>query len=337
MARKSIAVVLSNYNHRLYLSETLTAIARQTRPPDEMVVVDDGSTDDSAELIQRFAHQHPTVRFVQNPWNLGLQDSIGRVLPMVRADYLVWAAADDRLLPNFLERSMTLLERYPAAGLCFSELALLDGDTGEIQRFAAAPPVRHIFDLSDLPEYMTPEQVRLRMRREYLPITSNSVVVRRDALLKSGGYPAALEWHSDSFAYLVVALRYGACVVPDTLALLRARTDSYSQMGMRDHVRQRAVLTAMLDILARPEYRDVRRALRECPSNFSPWKTAILRLQFGRPRDWDLALPYLWWKIRDYKRGRRVTWRRAFWELGWRFVQAVAAETRSAATTVLTR
>jgi glycosyltransferase involved in cell wall biosynthesis len=326
---RSVAVVLSNYNHAQYLPEALEAIGGQTRPPEQIVIIDDASTDNSVELIQRFADQHPTVQFVQNARNLGLQESIGRVVPLVKADYLVWTASDDRLLPNLLERSMALLDRYPDAGLCFSELALIRGDNGEIQRFAAAPGMRHIFDLSDLPEYMTPQQVRRRMRREYLPITSNSVVVRRDALLKSGGYPKALEWHSDSFAYLVVALRYGACVVPETLAYLRGRTDSYSQIGMRDQIRQRAVLTAMLEILARPEYRDIRRAFRKCPSNFSPWRTAILRLQLERPRDWDLLLPYLLWKIRDYKRGRRLPWHRALFALGWRLVRAVAAEASS--------
>ncbi len=325
----TVAVILSNHNHAQYLPESLRAICGQTREADEIIVIDDGSIDDSVEIIEEFARRDDRIRFLRNPTNVGLQVSIGRVLPLVRSDYLVWAASDDRLLPTFLERSMALLERYPQAGLCFSELAVLRPESGNIQRFAIEPSVRHIFDLSDLPEYVTPAQLMRRMRQAYLPITSNSVVVRRDALLVMGGYPGELEWCSDSLAYMMIALRHGACVVPETLAVIRPSPTSYSSRGMRDVPRQRRVLGAILDLLGRPENRDVRRAFRACPSNFSPWQALMLRVQAGRPRDWDLLAPYLIWKIREYKRGHRLNWSRTAWQLGGRASRAVARRVRA--------
>jgi len=328
--RPTVAVILSNNNHGRYLPQSLGGICEQTRPADEIVVIDDGSLD-SVGVIEEFTSRYPQIRFFRNPRNMGLQASIARVLPLVHSDYLVWAASDDRLLPSFLDRSMAVLDRHPQAGLCFSELAVIRPEPGDVQRFAVEPSVRHIFDLSDLPEYMTPAQVMRRMKRAYLPITSNSVVVRRDALLAMGGYPGDLEWCSDSFAYVVIALRHGACVVPEPLALIRPNPGSYSDRVREDSVRQRKVLMAMLDILARPEYRDVRRALRACPSNFSPWRGLMLKLQLRNPRDWDLFVPYLMWKIREYKRGHRLTWRRTAWELGVRGEQAVARRVRAGA------
>jgi glycosyltransferase involved in cell wall biosynthesis/uncharacterized coiled-coil DUF342 family protein len=318
MARPTVAVVLSNYNHGRYLPESLGGICGQTRPADEIIVIDDGSTDDSVAIIEDFAHRYPAIRFVRNEQNLGLQESITRALGLVTADYLAWAAADDRLLPEFLEESMAVLERHPEAGLCFSELSVLKGDTGQVERFALEPSVRHIFDLSDLPEFMTPERIMRRMERAFLPITANSVVVRRDALLAIGGYLRALQWHSDHFAYLVVALRHGACVVPETLALIRAHPGSYSHGGMRDPVRQTVVLTAVLDILGRPDYRDIRRAFRRCPSNFSPWGIQMLELMLRRSRDWDLFVPYFWWKVREYRRGHGLSRPATFWRFGKR-------------------
>ena len=129
----------------------------------------------TAILDWEFAARYPTIRFLKNSSNVGLQTSMARALSVVTADYLVWAASDDRLLPEFLERSMTVLERHPEAGLCFSELAVLRGDSGRIKRFAELPALAHIFDLSDLPEYMGPADLERRMRRAYLPMTSNSV------------------------------------------------------------------------------------------------------------------------------------------------------------------
>lgn len=305
----TVAIVLSNYNHARYLPESLAAICGQTRPADEILIIDDGSTDDSVAVIEDFALREPGIRVLRNERNLGLQASIARALPLITSEYLVWAAADDRLLPEFLERSVPPLERHPEAGLCFSELAVLKGDSGPIERFATVPAIAHIFDLSDLPEYLTPEAVRRRMRRAYLPITSNSVVVRRAALLALGGYPGELQWYADSFAYTVIALRHGACVVPQTLALIRSVPGSYSHQGMHDPEHHAAVLDVMLEVLARPEYRDVRRDFRRAPSNFSPGHHLMLRAQSRRTRDWDLFISYLWWNVRDYRRAHGLTWR----------------------------
>ncbi|WP_372523374.1 glycosyltransferase [Sulfuricaulis sp.] len=314
MIRPSVAIVMSNYNHARYLRESLGGICGQTRPADEIIVIDDCSTDNSVEIIAEFATKCPTIRFLRNDHRLGVQDAIARAVSLVTADYFIWTAADDRLLPNFLEKSMAVLERHPQAGLCFSETTELRDDSGKIVPFATEPTVSHIFNLGDLPEYMTPADIVKRMKREYLPIAANTVVVRRELLQAVGGYLRQLEWHADSFAYTVVALRYGTCVVAETLALIRATPGSYSQ-AMHDPARQTIVLRTMLDLLASKNYRDVRRILRQCPSNFSPWLTLMLKVQFSKIRDWDLLFPYLIWKIREFKRGHRLSWADTFFHL----------------------
>ncbi len=298
---------MANYNHARFLPEALSGIRSQTRSPDQAIIVDDGSDDHSIEIIERFCADNPAVLFVRNARNLGVHPSISRALSLVTTDYLVWTAADDRLLPQFLEKSMAALERHPQAGLCLSETTQLLGTSGSILRFATEPSVRHIFELTDLAEFSAPPELAKRMRRAYLPIASNTVVVKREALLGLGGYDQQLKWFADSFAYTVIALRYGACVVAETLAVIRTAADSYSS-GMHDRAKQSKVLQRMLDILASREYRDVRRIFRTCPSVFSPGWNLMLRVQLGSVRDWDLFLPYLIWRIREYKRGHGLNW-----------------------------
>src|SRR4051812_30469441 len=116
-AAASVAIVMANFNHARYLNESLGGIGWQTRPADEIVIVDDGSEDASAQIMAQFAAAHPTVRFLRNERRLGVHDSISRAMAFVKSDYVVWTAADDRLLPHFLERSMAALERHPQAGL----------------------------------------------------------------------------------------------------------------------------------------------------------------------------------------------------------------------------
>jgi hypothetical protein len=251
------AVVLCNYNHARYLPDSLSHIYRQTRPADQVLVIDDGSTDGSWDVISKFARDHSNLQMHANRQNLGLEASIAKALPLVRCDYLVWAAADDRLLAPFLERNMAVLARHPAAALSFSEVVTLKGDSEEIDRFATNPAAPRIFDLGDLPAYLSPDQLRTRMQRGYLPIASNTAVIRVDALREFGGFPAALRWFADSFTCTALAMRHGACVIAEPLALIRSRPESYSQT-MRDAPQQVEVLNAILELLARTDMRDIR-------------------------------------------------------------------------------
>jgi glycosyltransferase involved in cell wall biosynthesis len=305
----SVAVVLCNYNHARYLPDSLGHIYAQTRSADQVLVIDDGSTDNSWEIIQTFARDHASLQAHANPRNLGLEASIAKALPLVRCDYLVWVAADDRLLPAFLERNMAILARHPAAALSFSEVVVLKGDSEEIDRFATNPAAPRIFDLSDLPSYLSPDQLRKRMRRAYLPIASNTAVIRADALREFGGFPATLRWFADSFVCTALAMRHGACVIAEPLALIRSLPESYSQK-MRNVAQQRQVLEAILELLARPQLRDIRDFMRDCPSNLTVYDPLILKLLVNRRRDRDLFAAYARWKAVEYARWTRVVARR---------------------------
>jgi Glycosyl transferase family 2 len=300
-AMSTVAVVLCNYNHARYLPDSLGHICGQTRPADQVVVVDDGSTDDSWDVIQKFARDHPNLEAHANVRNLGLEASIASALQLIRCDYLVWTGADDRLLPPFLESNMAILAHYPSAALSFSEVVALKGDSEEIDRFATNPAASRIFDLSDLPAYLSPDQLRNRMKQGYLPIASNTAVIRVDALREFGGFPAGLRWFADSFACTALAMRYGACVLAQPLALIRSRPESYSQT-MRDVPQQTIVLNTMLELLAQPELRDIRAFMRDCPSNLTVYDPLILPLLAKRPRDWDLFAAYARWKTGQHAR-----------------------------------
>jgi hypothetical protein len=165
------------------------------------------------------------------------------------------------------------------------------------QDFLTPPP--RIFDLSDMPVHLSPDQLRGRMRRAYLPIASNTAVIRVDALKKFGGFPAPLRWFADSFACTALAMRHGACVLAEPLALIRSRPESYSQT-MRNVPQQTEVLNAVLDLLGRAELRDIRAFMKDCPSNFTVYDPLILNLLAKRPRDWDLFGAYARWKIREH-------------------------------------
>src|SRR5262249_25511672 len=147
--------------------------------------------------------------------------SINRALNEARFDFVVWAAADDRLMPNFLERNTQCLCYYPAA-MSFSRLAVFRDGSDEISTFTEK---NHgiAFDFGETMQFLSPELLRQRLERSFLWISANTVMASRTALIEAGGFDKDLRWHADYFGFLVVALRHGVCCIPETLAVMRQR------------------------------------------------------------------------------------------------------------------
>ena len=104
MSRRPIlSAVLANYNHSQYLPTAIEAVVTQSRPPDEYIIVDDASTDNSVEIIQHYASEYPFIKLVRKEKNTGNIDSRNIGCGMVTGDFFHMGASDDYMLPGFLE------------------------------------------------------------------------------------------------------------------------------------------------------------------------------------------------------------------------------------------
>jgi glycosyl transferase family 2 len=294
-AQITITVILTNYNHSRYLRDSLNAICAQTRPADQIVVIDDGSTDDSLAIIRSFAAREPNMLVLENGLNRGVQASIARALGAAAGDYVVWAAADDVLMPRFLESGELMLKRHPEAGLVFSRLATFIDGTGEERHYTGDEESLIAFNLGPEPACLDPPALMKRLESSYLWLSGNTVIVNRRRLLEVGAFIPELEWHSDWFAFYAVALRNGACTIPETLAMIRVLPETYSGSGMRNPKRQRAVLGTVLDVFGRPENKDLRRKLVARPCIISPFGRQMFHVLATRPKDFDIFLRYTTW------------------------------------------
>ncbi len=114
----TISVVMPNYNHSHYLPVALDAILSSSRLPDEILVIDDCSQDDSCEVIGRYAAREPRIRALANPRNLGVVSTMNRGLTLASGDYLAMLAADDCVEPNFFADAAAQLDLHARAGFC---------------------------------------------------------------------------------------------------------------------------------------------------------------------------------------------------------------------------
>lgn len=103
-----VSVVIACYNYQAFLVDCLDSCLAQTRPPDEVVVVDDGSTDGSWDTMQQYAARHPQVRPIRQ-LNGGVCDATNKALDACTGDVVLLLDADDRMAPTRVQQVLQAL------------------------------------------------------------------------------------------------------------------------------------------------------------------------------------------------------------------------------------
>jgi glycosyltransferase involved in cell wall biosynthesis len=121
------SVAMCTFNGARFIDEQLASIAAQTRLPDELIICDDCSTDQTVEIVERFARNAPfPVRLHVNPTNIGTTGNFGRAIGFCTGDLIALCDQDDVWLPTKLARLEKVFEDSPAIGLVFTDAELVD-------------------------------------------------------------------------------------------------------------------------------------------------------------------------------------------------------------------
>lgn len=122
----SITVLVPSYNHAPFVERTLRSIFAQTRRPEKLIVIDDGSRDGSAAAIERVLRESPIESEFVARENRGLSATLNEGFAKAGGEYFAYLGSDDIWLPNFLEEQADLLESRPSAVLAFSHAYVID-------------------------------------------------------------------------------------------------------------------------------------------------------------------------------------------------------------------
>jgi len=222
-----LSVVIPNYNHGALIGEAISALAKQEPAPDEIIVVDDASTDDSLVRLERHARENSTIRLIPLIKNQGAIAALNHGLRAARGIYVYFGAADDLTHPGLFAATLGALGRHPTAAFACCEAVVLDVNSGEIGH---RPPVLPSYEEAFFP----PDRVAEVLRRIDNWIISGAAVVRRDVALEAGAFDPALRSFADGFLFRQLALRYGCCFVPHVGMTWRVSSSGYSRSEAAD-------------------------------------------------------------------------------------------------------
>jgi glycosyltransferase involved in cell wall biosynthesis len=195
--RNSFSVVIPLFNKEKAIAATLASVLRQTRLPDEIIVIDDGSTDDSVRIAREALSAGPKVPFtVLSQENAGVSAARNAGARAARSAYIAFLDADDEWLPGFLAEIERLACSFPQAAVLTTRNSIRAED-GSIAPARSALPDR-FFGMVERPLH--------KLRKSPGLIHSSSVAIRRDAWERAGGFPVGASQGEDLFLWLKLGL-----------------------------------------------------------------------------------------------------------------------------------
>jgi glycosyltransferase involved in cell wall biosynthesis len=217
----SLSVILPNFNHGALISRALRALLEQTPTASEIIVVDDGSTDNSVDIVEALQRQYGSIRLIRNRTNQGIIASVRTALAAATGEYLLFAASDDFVLPGLFSHALEGLTAYPDAAFFCAGVALLDSDNKVLGMRPVTIPRRDR-------GYLSPADVRRVIRKTDFWVLGTATVYRRRLLADIGYFDGRLGSLGDVLANRLLAFRHGFYFDPAVLAAYNKDPMSFS-------------------------------------------------------------------------------------------------------------
>lgn len=238
-----LSIIVPCYNYAHYLRNSVDSILRQNFSDYELLLTDDGSSDETWEILKQYGERHPQIRIFKNPANLGIFKTNLQGWNDARGEYLFFFSADDLVGPTCLSRVMELFQKNPRLGLVCADI---DYFTATETR----PNTRKLIENCAAPQVFTSSEMVPLFQKTPFWIPGGTCVVKAEILKKHGHLDPYLENISDWFCFHKIALLEGVGYIPESLISMRLHDKTYTSIVKRDKQRRRATYKYLLTLLA---------------------------------------------------------------------------------------
>ncbi len=212
MSKALISVVVPTFNRENYILESLESVFAQSYPNVEIIVVDDGSDDQSIELLKPLEKSKRLRLFRQK--HAGVSAARNLAVDKARGQYIAFLDSDDLFLPEKLSKQMALFQEKPHLGFVHSNFSKFD-DRGHHLGLRDMTKIRGIVYPWILQEWSA-------------LITPSTVLMPKNIFVEAGGFDESISWGEDIDLYFRVARKYEIGMVPEMLTKIRVHAASAS-------------------------------------------------------------------------------------------------------------
>lgn len=206
----TVSVVIPLYNKVDHIRQAIQSVLEQSVCPEEVLVIDDGSTDGGDRVVQEYASD---VKIIRRPHG-GVSAARNFGIEIAKGDAIAFLDADDFWKPQFLERVIALLQRFPQACAAASAYEFLT-NPGQVSLFHSSGIPRHSWQ--GIIDYFA-----CMAAKGAPPLHASGVVARRAVLRQIGGFPLGVRWGEDHDTWARLALAGDIAFTNDVLFTVNA-------------------------------------------------------------------------------------------------------------------
>lgn len=208
-----VSITLPIYNAEKYLLDCLESIASQTYENFELIAIDDCSTDNSFEILTKFAKNKPWVKIYQNNTNLGVSPTFNRAISIAKGKYIARMDADDIMLPNRLKLQVDYLKKHAQIVIVGGQCEIIDSHS-------------NIIGHKTFPQTHT--EIKDMLFRT-VPLQQPTIMINTGLLPKNFLYGNKIFSPAEDYGLFFSALKYGELAnLPETTHKYREHTTNIS-------------------------------------------------------------------------------------------------------------
>lgn len=265
----TVSIIIPTYNYGKYLKQSLDSVLAQDYAEYEIILIDDGSTDDTSEIGKAYAEKHTHLKYIRNRVNSGIIDSVNIGMKASGGAYFHFFGSDDLYLPGFLSQSMHAFKNHPSLKLVFSDVTYFP-DNLEFSHQGKRIKSKTQATL------FSPEKLIETCRLHGFQVVGTTCIVKREYVESNGGFDPCLANLCDWYLFHKIALSEGVGYIPETLIAMRQHPETFTSRVKRNKKRRRATYHHLLNILRNDK---------------------TLRCQFQQARLLDFIFRELKWKL----------------------------------------
>lgn len=214
-----VTVIISSYNHAPYIEEAIDSVYTQTYPNIELLVVDDGSPDNSVEILTHLQKKYGFDLLIQQ--NKGLSKTLNETIARAKGEYIIQLGSDDIMLPERIAKQIAYIQDKPEVGICGSNMDMIDSDGNLLPE--KDQKHRHLpFRRLDFEDFF--------LDKKPGPMAT-TMMFRKEALQKVGGYDPTIRLEDVYIILAITKAGYLVDIIPDVLALYRKHpTNTYKNL-----------------------------------------------------------------------------------------------------------
>lgn len=206
-----VSIVVPCYNHARYVKQCIESILAQTYPNIELLVIDDGSSDESPRILEELAASHGFTLRIQS--NQGLLPTLNTALQEVKGEYFAPFASDDVMLPERIALQVEHMRRHPEVAICGGNIVPIDEDGKVLEKKRRVRPSRRL-DFDSIFKNLLPSA------------PAPTFLMRREVVLQVGGYDPSMRIEDLTMMLKVCQAGYVVDVLEEEVAFYRTHAEN---------------------------------------------------------------------------------------------------------------